>query len=209
MKGVLIGCSIFGLVLVTAAGIGIWFFLFRVQPMADASLAIPPSAEIDQTIEMVVTTHNPHAESVIVDSIDISDSFLEGFQVTTVDPAENETMDVPFVDQRAWMFSHTLAPGETKTFTFTLNPVLVGHYSGDVDVCNPNQDFNTLLADVVVRATTAGAGAGTDADNNNETDSSADKSKSAAPSVEPTSKAGTPSAPEPALKADDNAPKKP
>jgi len=160
MKGVIVGCSIFGIILLSAVGVGLWFFLFRVQPLADATLSIPSSAEIDHPIEMVVTTSNPHAEPVIVDSIDISDSFLEGFQVRTVEPAENETMDVPFVDQRAWIFSHTLAPGASKAFTFTLNPVLVGHYSGDVDVCNPNQDFNTLLADVVIRTATTGPEAG-------------------------------------------------
>jgi len=60
-------------------------------------------------------------------------------------------MAIPFVDMRSWMFNKSLAPGETQTFTFTLKPVLVGHFSGDVDVCNSNQDFVTLLADVVVR----------------------------------------------------------
>ena len=38
-------------------------------------------------------------------------------------------------------------PGETRSVTFQLRPVAEGRYSGDVDVCNPNQDFQTLLVD--------------------------------------------------------------
>lgn len=42
-------------------------------------------------------------------------------------------------------------PGESLAVTFRLKSIAGGRFSGDVDICNPNQDFTTLFADVVVK----------------------------------------------------------
>lgn len=98
-----------------------------------------------------MTTTNPHKRPVILDSIDVSESFLAGFQVVSVDPQPTGTVHIPVFDQRSWSFGISVAPGDTLSATFRLEPVEPGHFSGDIDVCNPNQDFTTLFVDVVVK----------------------------------------------------------
>ena len=119
--------------------------------MVDAALSIPPEVQLDAPVTLVITATNTHEKAVTLDSIDIEDSFLAGFQVVDIDPPPEETMHLPFVNQRSWTFSRMLAAGEACSVSFTLKPVVAGHFSGDVDVCNPNQDFTTLFADVVVK----------------------------------------------------------
>jgi len=99
---------------------------------------------------MSVTVTNPHAQAVTLDSIDVSKSFLSGFQVVAVDPAPTETYDIPFTDQRSWTFNHEVLPEQSLSINFELKAVQAGHFSGEIDVCNPNQDFRTLYADVLV-----------------------------------------------------------
>ena len=53
--------------------------------------------------------------------------------------------------ERSWDFESVIQPGDSLSVTFQLKPVTEGRFSGDVDVCNPNQDFRTLFADVVVK----------------------------------------------------------
>jgi hypothetical protein len=68
-----------------------------------------------------------------------------------VKPEPDDTSDIPFLDQRSWAFGRSIAAGERLEVTFSLRPIEPGHFTGDVDVCNPNQDFSTVYADVVVR----------------------------------------------------------
>ncbi|MHC4248606.1 MAG: hypothetical protein ACYS9X_05700 [Planctomycetota bacterium] len=150
MRAVL-GCLGAALLAAVVGVVLIWFCLFRELPKLDAKLSLPSEATLESTMTMVVTANNPHQEPVTLDSIDIDDSFLAGFQVVSIDPEPTDTASVPIVDQRSWTFGKAIPPGESHSVTFHLRPVSEGHFSGDVDVCNPNQDFKTLLADVVVK----------------------------------------------------------
>jgi hypothetical protein len=151
MKKVLIGCLGAGvLFLVVVVGtVGYW--LLHEAPMLDAKLSVPSEVALDSTATLVVTVTNPHEEDVTLDSIDIADSFLAGFQVVSVEPEPNDTMSVPFMEQRSWDFGEPVGPGKSLTVKFTLKPVSEGRFSGEVDVCNPSQDSKSLLADVVVK----------------------------------------------------------
>ena len=151
MKKVVIGClgaAVLFVVVVVVVGVVAWSFLFRELPVLDATISVPAQAALDSTVTLVVATTNAHKQAVMLDSIDIDDSFLTGFQVVSIDPQPTETAHMPLLNQRSWSFAK---PGGSFSVTFTLRAVVEGHFSGDVDICNPNQDFNTLLADVVVR----------------------------------------------------------
>ncbi|WP_182868295.1 hypothetical protein [Stieleria mannarensis] len=52
---------------------------------------------------------------------------------------------------RSWEFGDELDLGVSLQIRFTLLAVKEGHFSGDVDVCNPNQDFRIEIADAMVR----------------------------------------------------------
>jgi len=121
------------------------------MPLLGASLSLPSNAALDETVTMVVTVTNTHKEPVALDSIDVDNSFLEGFQVIEIIPKPKSTQNLYEYYQRSWDFSQDVAPGDSVAIQFRLKAVVEGHFSGDVDVCNPNQDFKTLLADVVVR----------------------------------------------------------
>jgi hypothetical protein len=152
MKKVLIGClGVAVLFLIILGGAGYW--LVHEAPMLDAKLSVPSEVALDSTAELVVTVTNPHEEEVALDSIDIDDAFLEGFQVVAVEPEPSDTTSVPLMDQRSWDFGEPVGPGKSLTVKFTLKPVSEGRFSGAVDVCNPNQDFESLFADVVVKKT--------------------------------------------------------
>lgn len=143
-----IGCLGAALLFTVVIGLGVAVWLFTERPKLDASLSLPSEATLGETLTMLVTTTNPHDQAVTLDSIDIDDTFLDGFQVVTVVPEPTGTMHV--FGQRSWSFGTSVPPGQALEVRFTLKAVQGGHFSGDVDVCNPAQDFTTLIADVMV-----------------------------------------------------------
>lgn len=152
MKKIAIGCaSVAILTMAIVVALGVW--LFRELPVLSASLSIPSTAQLDSELTLTVTATNPHQDTIVLDSIDIDDAFLEGFQIIEIQPAPEGTMHI--FGMRSWEFGLAVSPGDSQDIQFKLKAVKEGHFSGDVDVCNPNQDFVTLLADTVVRPGTS------------------------------------------------------
>ncbi len=151
LKKIAIGCAVAAGAFIVILVVAIWFLLFRTLPTLDASLSLPSEVEAGETVTMVVSASNPHNEAVVLDSIDVSNSFLNGFQVEFIEPEPTDTMEIPIVDQRSWTFDVEVQPGGSTSVIFELRSVMEGHFVGDVDVCNPNQDYQTLIADVVAR----------------------------------------------------------
>jgi hypothetical protein len=149
MKKLLAGCAIVAALALLAGAAGCWYLL-RERPNVVSTLGVPSEVVVDQVFDMVITAENPHDVTVKLDSIDVSDSFLDGFQVVSVTPEPTGTMDL--FDFRSFDFSRDVAPGESLVVTFKLRAVSEGLFRGDCDVCNPNQDCQTLMPDVVVRA---------------------------------------------------------
>ena len=148
MKQIAIGClAAVVLMAVFLTAVGLW--LLRELPVLTPSISAPSVVQLDSELKLVVTASNSHTESIVLDSIDIDDSFLEGFQVVEIAPVPKDTMHI--FGMRSWEFGITVSPGESQEVEFTMKAVQEGHFSGDVDVCNPNQDFTTVIADVVVR----------------------------------------------------------
>jgi hypothetical protein len=151
MKRILVGCLGVAAVGIVVAGVAFWYLFVRELPTLEAELKVPLEAELNADIAMTITVTNPHPAAVTLDSIDVDNALLAGFQVIAIEPRPLDTIRVPFVDQRSWSFDRAIPPGESLTVNFTLKPVVEGRFSGDVNVCNPNQDFKTLLADIIVR----------------------------------------------------------
>jgi hypothetical protein len=150
MRKVAIGClAVAGFFVLGCAALVL--VSLRELPKLDAEISAPAVATLDQPITLVVTAANNTGKDVTLDSIDIDNAFLAGFQVMEVAPEAEDSSDIPLLDQRTWQFNRRLGPGEQLDVTFNLRPVLLGRFTGDVDVCNPNQDFSTVFVDVVVR----------------------------------------------------------
>ncbi len=150
MKKIIIICLSAAAVIAAMLAALIWFWFIRELPTLDATLSAPSEVEMGSTLTLKITTTNSHNKPVTLDSIDIDDAFLKGFQVVKINPAPSGTTHIPFTQQRSWDFGKAVSPRGAFSVTFQLKAVADGHFSGDVDVCNPNQDFKTLLADVVV-----------------------------------------------------------
>lgn len=151
MRKVLLGCLVLFVVGSLVAGAACWYVL-RKRPQLGATLELPPTARAGQTISLVARLDNPHDRPVTLDSIDIAESFLEGFQVLRVEPKPTDTTRVPIVNQRSWSFGQAVPAGGTMAVTFTLRCLRAGHFTGTVDACNPSQDCTSLYGDVDVQA---------------------------------------------------------
>ncbi len=130
---------------------GLGYALFRERPQLDASLTVPAEVASGATLDLVVAIANPHTQDVSLDSIDIDDALLEGFQVLGVEPAASDTDHISFLNQRTWTFERPVAPEARMTVTFHLRALAAGRHAGNVDVCNRAQDCRGLHADIVVR----------------------------------------------------------
>jgi hypothetical protein len=120
------------------------------SPALTATVSIPLEVELGVPFTMTVTASNPHEVPATLDSVDIDEAFLAGFQVLSVEPRATNTSHIPLANQRSWDFGQSVPPGGSATVTFTLRAVAEGRFSGDVDVCNPTLDWNTQLVDVIV-----------------------------------------------------------
>jgi len=149
MKKTLIGCLVAGTVAMVILVACVLLWVVRDLPALDATLSLPSEATVNSTVTMVVSTKNNHSEDVSLDSIDIEEAFLEGFQVVRIEPAPTDTYLV--FSHRTWVFEKPVSPGAGLDVTFTLKVLQEGRFTGEIGVCNPNQDCKTLLADVVVK----------------------------------------------------------
>lgn len=140
--------SALGLACLVASGCG----LFRVDPQLDAELRMPDEITVDQAFDLVVDLKNPHEKAVTLDSIDVDSALIKDFQVVKITPTPTDTMRIPVVDQRSWSFGKAVPSQGALQVSFTLRPLKAGHYTGNVEVCNPNQDCTSLYADIAVRA---------------------------------------------------------
>ncbi|NLX60454.1 MAG: hypothetical protein GXY74_15365 [Phycisphaerae bacterium] len=121
------------------------------QPLLEAAIDVPQSVRVGEDIRVIVRMTNSHAEPVTLDSVDVDNGLLRGFQVIRVEPRPEATFSLPpELDQRSWAFHTPVAAGGQMTVTFHLRPLAAGHYSGNIDVCNPNQDYVGMFADIVV-----------------------------------------------------------
>lgn len=139
-----------GLIIAIVITSASWYFI-REKPILDSTLSVPSETGLENTITLTITSTNNHSDPILLDSIDISDSLIDGFQVLSVDPQPIDTMHLPLFNMRSWEFSKSVPPGESIVVNFELKSVRKGRFTGDVDVCNDNQDFQTLYADIIVK----------------------------------------------------------
>ncbi|MEM9556237.1 MAG: hypothetical protein AAGC60_18410 [Acidobacteriota bacterium] len=150
-NAILVGCFIAACGAVGLIVLGLYFFV-QEHPLLEASLQAPNEAIVGEEFTLSIELSNPHDEAVQLDSIDVDESLLAGFQVLEIEPTPTDSLTLPFIEQRSWSFGRTLKPGQKAMVSFRLKPLSAGHFTGSLDVCNPAQDWVGLYADIVVRA---------------------------------------------------------
>ncbi len=147
---VIVVVLLIGLVGVAAVGLIGCLLILPEEPTLDVRLSAPETVAVGEEFDLVLRTRNLHEEPIRLDSIDVDLAFLEGFEVLSVDPTPSDTMDI--FGQRSWSFTDSVPPGEGLDVTYRLKAVRPGHYVGDADVCNPAQDFTTVVPNIDVTA---------------------------------------------------------
>lgn len=148
MKKVLAGCLGVVVLGTMVVGAGLLYFIVE-RPTLDAALDIPATVVLKEAFELRVISTNHHDTPVTLDSIDISDDLFDGFQVISIEPRPKRRLDI--FGMQSWNFGQRVQPGEDFVVTFELRPIAEGRFVGDIDVCNPSQDFQTLIADIIVK----------------------------------------------------------
>ncbi len=152
MAPVIMLTAIISTVVVSAlwmAGLAVFYHAMSgSDPAFAVKIDVPPQTTVGAEILVQMEVTNPTDSSLELDSIDFEDSLLEGFRVKSVFPAPTGTYKV--IDSMSYSYSESLSAGETFKISFLLEAVKPGIWTGDVDFCNPSQDFVTSSATVRV-----------------------------------------------------------
>jgi len=115
-------------------------------------LEAPMAVKMDDVFSLKVKATNITEEFAELGSIDVYDSFLEGFEVLGVSPSSKSESGL--FGYRSFYFDGLrMRPGESTTVTFELKAVKPGMWQGDVDCCTPSESFSSEAAAILVTET--------------------------------------------------------
>ena len=152
---VLLACLLGVAAIHTAVNSFSWFWnrgFLGQEPTLAVKLFVPEAINVGEEFNLVLRTENTHQEPLELHSIDIQVTLLEGFEVVSVSPAALETGDIE-PTYRTWTFERSVRsvePGDHLPVTFRLKALQQGQFSGDIDVCNANRDYETVVARIHV-----------------------------------------------------------
>jgi hypothetical protein len=132
------GCSIAVAVCFGGIAAVVLFFVYASQDVKGVGVSVEGVTDVvvGETFELsVIVTNERPREVLALSDIDISEKYLTGFTITTIEPKPKSSMHVPIDDSRSFRFGVRIPPSASKTFTFTLRAEKAGLYRGDVDVC--------------------------------------------------------------------------
>jgi len=112
-------------------------------------LDAPATANMDEVITLKVTATNIGEDTATLGSIDVYDTFLEGFDVVRITPKPKNESGI-FGFQSYYFDGFLMEPGESATVSFELKASKAGTWEGDVDCCTPLENFSTAVATITV-----------------------------------------------------------
>jgi len=113
------------------------------------SIAAPDEVARGEVFTLSVEVSNPSDQPIVLGSIDIYDSLLDGFEILAINPQPTDT-DPGFGFHTAY-FSKALRPGEIFKVTYDLKGIKPGLWIGDIDSCTPQEQFVTNSTAIMVR----------------------------------------------------------
>ncbi|MBI3097370.1 MAG: hypothetical protein HYY93_03860 [Planctomycetes bacterium] len=151
-KTVLIILAVVAAVIVTAVAAAVLFFVHVSQDVEGVGVDVksPATVTVGDTFDLVVTVRNTRTgKDLTVSDVDIGESFLAGFTISSVNPEPKSSMRVPIEGGQSFTFDARIPAGGSRSFTFRLQAEGAGIYRGDVDVCEGLR-FVTRMAQTVV-----------------------------------------------------------
>ena len=124
------------------------YFYFTGSPPFQVTIDAPSKVAVNDTFDVVINVTNPSDKKMILDSIDIYSSLLDGFDIVSVSPDPGSQMKI--LNFQSLSFSHSVRPNETVKVVVSLNAKEEGYFAGDIDVCTPAQNFTTVSTGIVV-----------------------------------------------------------
>lgn len=112
---------------------------------AEINVDAPIQVSEGDDVEIRVTIANTSSETLEVSSVDISMNYLNGFTIAQTSPSYSDSsqFDSLGVDEtyQSYYFHRQVLPGESLDIIFYVKAVLVGDFSGNLDVCI-DSDYN-------------------------------------------------------------------
>src|SRR5262245_2968490 len=152
-KAMFWGCGIAALVCLAGLAVVVACFAYLGQDVQEVGVSVdgPADVVVGQTFELSVTVTNERPRKVLVLSdIDIAESYLAGFTISSTEPRPKSNKHVPIDNSRSFTFAVQIPPRASRMFSFTLRAEKPGLYRGDVDVCEGAR-FITSMAQTSVK----------------------------------------------------------
>ena len=103
-----------------------------IPPKFCVKIAYPDPVRVGDVFDVVVTARNDHLVPVVLDTIDIENAFLNGFDIEQVSPAPVERRLEQ--DEVTFAFEQHVEPAGAAVVTFTLRARSEGNFTGEVRV---------------------------------------------------------------------------
>lgn len=121
-----------------------------ILPMEEPDFAVaadyPAEVGVGDEVTIAVTVGNTGNATATVGSIDVYDSFLDAFEVVAVEPAPTDTTSI--FDFTTFSFSQPIEAGGEWNVSFRLKAREEGEFEGDLDVCDPDENFVTEVLSI-------------------------------------------------------------
>jgi hypothetical protein len=152
--GLGIGCVLFciGFTIVVAIASGV-FFMWGMQEPENVNISVDSPIQVTkgESVIIKVQVENFAAESQILHSIDISNSYLDGIAIKNALPPFVESYPIPYIDMESYTFEQEISSRTTLVVQFFGVAVKTGDYSGEIDVCiNTESVCTTFLIRTIV-----------------------------------------------------------
>lgn len=136
--GIGIGCLVSALLgaVVLVGGVGLLIYSYAL-PSEDVLIEVDAPIRIKEgdPVSLIVTIENTSDEMQVLDSIDISNGYLDGFVMDDIQPGVLDSYDIWLLDMRNYTFLQEINPGKTLIVEYRGTAVKSGDFSGDIDVC--------------------------------------------------------------------------
>lgn len=119
-------------VLLLTMGSGCW----DAAEHTSIDLVAPETVAVGDVFDVTLEVTNHGDEVHVIDSIDIANDVLDGFEVFSVDPEPAGELSLePFLDQYSYTMELDVEANGSQTVTFSLGALEEGSYDGSFDVC--------------------------------------------------------------------------
>jgi hypothetical protein len=115
-------------------------------PELSARIAAPAQVRAGERFELVLHVHNPHAEAVEIDNVDVDVASQALLEITLVAPGIGSE---DFLGSRTWWLNRSVAPGAATQLSFEAVAHAAGDHQIELNVCNAAADCTSARASLV------------------------------------------------------------